>query len=152
MNREIPKDLIKFLQPYDKKVAVTALLLRDFVIGQHPDCNELIYDNYNAVAIGYSTTDRQKELYCHIAVYTKYVNFGFNKGTQLDDPKGLLKGTGNSIRHITVDNFAEFPEKYVREVLDQAYKLAIDSLENKEQKIKGLSIVKSISTTKKRPS
>jgi hypothetical protein len=109
------------------------------------------HDNYNAVAIGYSTTDRQKELYRHVAVYNKYVNIGFNKGTQLDDPKGLLKGTGNSIRHITVGNFAEFPEKYVRELLKQACKLAIDSLENKEQKIKGQSIIKSVSATKKRP-
>lgn len=68
MNREIPKDLIKFLRPYDKNVAETALMLRDFVIKQQPDCNELIYDNYNAVAIGFSTTDKQKELYCHVAV------------------------------------------------------------------------------------
>jgi hypothetical protein len=152
MNREIPKDLTKFLKPYDRNVAETAFLLRDFVIGQHPDCNELIYDNYNAVAIGYSTTDRQKELYCHIAVYTKYVNIGFNMGTLLDDPKGLLKGTGNSIRHITVDNIAEFSEKYVRGLLKQAFKLSIDSLENGEQKVKGQSIIKSVSATKKRPS
>lgn len=127
-----------------------ALLLRDFVIGQHPDCNELIYDNYNAVAIGYSTTDRQKELYCHIAVYSKYVNIGFNKGTVLDDPKSLLKGTGISIRHITVPDFAIFPDKYVKGLLKQAFKLSLEQLENKQQKIKGQSIIKSVSAKKKR--
>jgi len=84
-------------------------------------------------------------------VLKKHVE-NFNKGTQLDDPKGLLKGTGNSIRHITVDNFAEFPEKYIKGLLKQAYRLSIDSLENKEQKIKGQSIIKSVSATKKRPS
>ena len=117
MNREIPKDLIQFPKPYDKKVAVTALMLRDFVIEQQPDCNELIYNNYNAVAIGFSTTDRQKELYCLVPVYTQYVNIGFNKGTQLDDLKGLLKGTGNSNRHITVYSLVDFPEKYIKGLL-----------------------------------
>ncbi|MFZ1807987.1 MAG: DUF1801 domain-containing protein [Cyclobacteriaceae bacterium] len=151
MSREMPKDLIKFLKPYDKKVAETALLLRDFVIGHHPDCNELIYDNYNAVAIGYSTTDRQKGIYCHVAVYSKYVNIGFNKGTDLNDPKKLLNGTGNSIRHIRVDGFSDFPEKYVKGLLKQALQLSIDSLENKVQKIKEQSIIKSISATKRRP-
>ncbi|MBK7009753.1 MAG: hypothetical protein IPN73_16675 [Saprospiraceae bacterium] len=152
MNREILKDLIKFLKPYDKNVVETTLLLRDFIIEQQPDCNELIYDNYNAVAIGFSTTDRQKELYCHVPVYTQYVNIGFNKGTQLDDLKGLLKGTGNSIRHITVYNLADFSEKYRKRLLKQTYNLSIDTLENKEQKIKGQLIIKSISATKKRPS
>jgi hypothetical protein len=151
MKREIPKDLLKFLKPYDKKVVETAIQLRDFVIEQHPDCNELIYDNYNAVAIGYSTTDRQKELYCHIAVYSKYVNMGFNKGVELSDPGKLLKGTGNSIRHIRVENYDDFPSTYVKRLLQESLKLSLESLENKEQQVKAQSIIKSISAKKKRP-
>jgi hypothetical protein len=151
MKRAIPKDLLTFLKPYDKKVIETALQLRDFVIEQHPDCNELVYDNYNAVAIGYSTTDRQKELYCHIAVYSKHVNIGFNKGTSLTDPDKLLKGSGTSIRHITVADYNSFPKAYVKRLLKQAFTLSLNMLENNTQKVKGQSIIKSVSAVKKRP-
>ena len=76
MAREPLNDLLKFLKPFDKKVQTTALLLREFVLDILPDSNELIYDNYNALAIGYSLTDKQKEMFCHIAVYSKYANIG----------------------------------------------------------------------------
>ncbi|PYQ93834.1 MAG: hypothetical protein DMF96_28405 [Acidobacteria bacterium] len=31
-----------------------------------------------------------------------HVNLGFNKGATLPDPAGLLKGTGTSVRHVTL--------------------------------------------------
>ncbi len=151
MAREPIKDLIKFLTPFDKKVQAIALKLREFVLDTFPNTNELIYDNYNALAIGYSLSDKQKEMFCHIAVYSKYVNIGFDYGVDIDDPKQLLKGTGNRIRHITVTDFETFQRGYVKSLIKQAHKLALDKLDNKIQIIVGQSIVKSISANKKRP-
>jgi hypothetical protein len=65
-------------------------------------CYENIYDAYSAVAIGYGASDRLRERIFHIAVYSKHVNLGFNDGTSLADPKGILQGTGGQIRHITI--------------------------------------------------
>ncbi len=87
MPREPLNDLIFFLKSFDKVVQKAALQLREFVLDIFPDSNELIYDNYNALAIGYSLSDKQKEMFCHIAVYIKYVNIGFDCGVDLDDPK-----------------------------------------------------------------
>lgn len=151
MAREPLTDLLKFLKPFDKKVQEIALKLRAFVLDIFPDTNELIYDNYNALAIGYSLSDKQKEMFCHIAVYSKYVNIGFDHGVALDDPKQLLKGSGNRIRHITVTDFAAFQKTYVKKLLKQAHKLSFDTLDKKNQIIIGQSIVKSISANKKRP-
>jgi hypothetical protein len=151
MAREPLTDLLKFLKPFDKEVQKTALNLRDFVLDIFPDTNELIYDTYNALAIGYSLSDKQKEMFCHIAVYSKYVNIGFDRGVELDDPKQILKGTGNRIRHITVTDFMTFQKSYVQKLLKQAHKLTLDTLNKKAQIIIGQSIVKSISTNKKRP-
>jgi hypothetical protein len=151
MAREPLNELNRFLKPFDKEVQKTALQLREFALDMFPNTNELIYDNYNALAIGYSLSDKQKEMFCHIAVYSKYVNIGFDHGVKLDDPKQLLKGTGNRIRHVKVTAFAELDKNYVKQLLKQAHQLTLDTLEKKTQTIVGQSIVKSISPNKKRP-
>jgi len=145
-------ELIQFFIPFDPKVQETALSLRAFVLDNYPETNELIYEKSNALAIGYSLSDKTKDMYCHVAVYGKHVNIGFDWGVALDDPDHLLKGTGTRIRHITVTDYSTFPETYVKKMLEQAHQIAIENLDAKGQSIIGLSIVKSVSEKKKRPS
>jgi hypothetical protein len=71
--------------------------------------------------------------------------------TALDDPKQLLKGTGDRIRHVKVTAFAEFDKNYLKQLLKQAHQLTLNTLDKKTQPIVGQSIVKSISPNKKRP-
>lgn len=145
-------DLIQFFIPFDPKVQETALSLRAFVLDNFPETNELIYEKSNALAIGYSLSDKTKDMFCHVAVYTKHVNIGFDWGTALDDPERLLKGTGNRIRHITVTDYNAFPETYVKKMLEQAHEIAMENLGDNGQSVIGLSVVKSVSEKKKRPS
>jgi hypothetical protein len=72
------------------------------VLEEMAPCYENIYDAYSAVAIGYGTSDRLRDGIFHIAVYAKAVNLGFNDGATLDDPKGILLGSGSRIRHLTM--------------------------------------------------
>src|SRR5437667_10389297 len=102
MTHPAPADLIKFLRPYDPQVQELALKLRALVLEEMAPCYENIYDAYSAVAIGYGTSDRLSDGIFHIAVYSKGANLGFNDGATLDDPKGILEGTGNRIRHIKI--------------------------------------------------
>ena len=76
-----------------------ALDVRRFELTESPRATETIYDAYNAVAVGYSFTGRLKESFCHVAVYAKHVNLGFNHGADLADPRGILQGTGKRVRH-----------------------------------------------------
>jgi hypothetical protein len=87
-------ELLEFLSAYDDRIVVLALAARRFVLTETPRARETIYDAYNAVAMGYSFTGRLKESFCHIAVYGKHVNLGFNRGVDLADPRGILPGTG----------------------------------------------------------
>ena len=152
MARESIPELLNFLSAYDISVVRTAIELREFVLNLFPDANELIYDSYNALAIAYSTSDKQKDAFSHISVYGGHVNLGFNRGTELKDPKKLLQGSGKAIRHFTVKNFNELQKTYVAELLNEAYVLSLQSFSDKTQAIKGISIVKSSSGNKKRPS
>ncbi len=143
------KDLKRFLKPYEKDIQETAFWLREFIWKEYPDSNELIYDNYNAVAVGFSPTDKMGDIFVSFAVYGSGVNLGFNRGSEIQDPKKLLKGSGSLYRHIRV-NPDDFPKAYIIKLMADAYGNAVMRLK-KEISLQGVTIVKSISPTKKRP-
>jgi len=155
MNRP-PSTLIKFLKPYDREVRDLALQLRSLVLEEMAPCYENIYDAYSAVAIGYGTSDRLRDGVFHIAVYSKHVNLGFNDGATLDDPKGILQGAGNQIRHITIKTPEDIKRAEIRAYIRRARAKALADArklgEPPRQKPAGVvSTVKAIYAKKRRP-
>jgi hypothetical protein len=150
VSKEETKDLLKFLKPYPQEVSEMALWLRDFIWDLYPECNELIYDNYNALAFGWSLTDKLGDTFCSIAVLSKYVHFGFFWGAKIPDPEKILLGKGNQYRYIIVKNKNDFPETYIKKRLLDAYAYSYSKMKSKESGLKGATIVKSISPIKKR--
>lgn len=144
-------DLLKFLELFPDSSREIALELRDFIWKRYPDCNELIYDNYNFLAVGWAPTDRMGDIFCSIAVGTRGVFLGFNWGVKLDDPEGLLSGGGNQFRSIAVTELKTFPKTYAEGLMSQAFEYAISRLKGRTQTPSGQTIVKSISPTKRRP-
>ena len=152
MGKAVLKDLTKFLQPFSKEIQELALWLREFIWDLYPNTNELIYDNYNAVAVGWSPTDKVGHTFCSFAVFNnKYVHFGFYWGSQIADPEKMLLGKGNQYRYIIVNNKDVFPKTYIKKLLKEAYANSLAKVEDKKQIIKGMTITKSISPVKKRP-
>lgn len=151
MPKETIKDLKKFLKPYPKKVQETVLWLRDFAWELYPNCNELIYDNYNAVALGWSTSDKLGDTFCSIAAFADYAHFGFYWGNQIADPEKKLSGNGNQYRYIKVIDPKDFPKTYIKKLLKEAYANSMAKLKTGKQVLQGATIVKSISAKKKRP-
>jgi hypothetical protein len=125
MRQSPPSALIKFLKPYDRAIQKLALQLRALVLEEMAPCYENIYDAYSAVAIGYGTSDHLRDGIFHIAVYSKHVNLGFNDGASLADPKGILQGTGNQIRHITIKTGDDLARPEIRSYIRRARKKAI---------------------------
>ena len=144
-------DLLQFLSPFPADVQETALWIREFVWDLYPNCNELIYDNYNAVAFGWSPTSRLPHTFCSVAVLSKYVHFGFYWGTQIADPEKMLLGKGNQYRYIIVKDKNDFPKAYIKKLLKEAYANSLAKVKDKSELRKGETIVKSISPVKKRP-
>ncbi len=97
MSKEQSENLLVFLEPFGDKTAELVMWLRDFVWDLYPMTNELIYDNYNAVAFGWSPTDKVGHTFCSIAVgrSSKNIHFGFYWGNELSDPEKILSGKGN---------------------------------------------------------
>ena len=151
MAKEDTKDLIKFLRVFPADVQETALWLREFVWDIYPDSNELIYDNYNALAFGWSPTNKVGHTFCSIAVgrSTKNVHFGFYWGTEIADPKKILLGNGNQYRYILVKKPGDLPLIYIRKLIKEAYANSLAKVKDKDQLCKGKTIVKSVSASKR---
>jgi hypothetical protein len=110
----LTKELRQFLKPYHPDVVAVAAAARSLVFAEAPSATELVYDAYNAVAMGYSFTGRPGDAFCHIAVYSQWVNLGFNRGAELPDPDGLLVGSGRLIRHLRVQSLSDLGRPFIR--------------------------------------
>lgn len=151
-----PAALKKFLKPYDREIQQLALQLRAIVLEEMAPCYENIYDAYSAVAIGFGTSEHLRDGVFHVAVYSKHVNLGFNDGARLADPKSILQGNGNRIRHIPIKAAEDLkrPElrAYIRRAMAKAVADARKLGERPPVKPKGVvSTVKAIYPKKRRP-
>jgi len=108
-----------------------------------PGATELVYDNYNALAIGFATGERVSEALFSIAVFPKHASLFFFKTLPLCDPHKRLKGTGKTTRHIVLDDGARtLAEPTVRALIDQALRKAGRPF---RRGTKGRIVVKSVS-------
>ncbi|HMC84095.1 MAG TPA: hypothetical protein VKI61_01155 [Chitinophagaceae bacterium] len=151
MSKDQTKDLLLFIKPFSKEIQDTVLWLREFVWDLYAKTNELIYDNFNAVAFGWSPTDRVGHTFCSIAIgrTSKNIHFGFYWGSEIADPKKILLGEGNQYRYILVKDKNDFPKAYMRLLLKEAYANSLGKVKDKKQLMQGATIVKSISAKKR---
>ena len=60
----------------------------------------LVYDNYNALAVGFGRSAKVSTMPLSIALYPRWLTLFFMMGGALDDPKKLMTGKGPKIRSI----------------------------------------------------
>jgi len=151
MGKKDKKDIQKFLKPFDKEINEIVLWLREFIWDLYPDCNELIYDNYNALAVGWSPTEKVGHTFCSLAVgrTSKNIHFGFYWGSELSDPEKKLIGQGNQYRYLLVKSLSTFPKAYIKKLMKEAYANSLNKVKDKSQLVKGKTITKSISAKKR---
>src|SRR5436190_1239322 len=94
------KQLSTFIAKFDPAIAKLVRSARTVLRKRFPTAVELVYDNYNALAIGYSPTEKTSDAFVSLAVYARGVNLYFIYGAFLPDPQKLLQGSGNQGRFI----------------------------------------------------
>ena len=65
-----------------------------------PTALELVYDNYQFLAIGYCASERASDCVASLAVSPKGVALSFYYGATLPDPAGVLLGAGKQNRFV----------------------------------------------------
>ena len=58
--------------------------------------------------------------YVYILPYRNWVNLGFYQGTEIDDPEGLLEGTGAKLRHVKVRSVEEAKQPSIVALVERA--------------------------------
>lgn len=61
--------------------------------------------------------------FCGIFAYARHVSLEFSQGARLDDPRGLLEGSGTQRRHLKLRSVADIEAKACRAFLEQAARL-----------------------------
>ena len=98
--------LTAFMEPYAPAIRKTAKAALTKLRVQIPGATEMVYNTFNALVIGFSPGDRPSEAILSIGLYPKWVNLYFLDGALLPDPDRLLKGSGNRVRTLRLDDAA----------------------------------------------
>jgi hypothetical protein len=112
----------EFLANYGPEVRKPSLKLRDLVLKLVPDANETVHTGWGNIQ--YNFTNKMKSHFCAIGPLKDRVDFFFLRATDLQDPAGLLEGTGKKLRHVKVKSLSEVDNPALSELILAAANLA----------------------------
>jgi hypothetical protein len=132
-----------FLAKFTPEVTATAKATLAKMRLRLPGATELVYDNYNALAIGFSSTDRASGAIFSIAVFPRWVSLFFlQDGPDLPDPRGVLRGGGTLVRHVRLTSPADLDAPPIRALMAEALRRADPPLDTRGKR---RLIIKSVS-------
>lgn len=107
-----------------KNDALTLMALADeleeFIQGIIPKSEKV--SKYGGVLFTVNPEEKEGQ-FCGVFIYTQHVQVSFSKGTQLDDPKNLLKGSGKFRRHVNFTSINEVSFADLKNLIIQSSKL-----------------------------
>jgi hypothetical protein len=107
-----------------------------------PAAQVLVYDNYNALAVGFAPSERTSTAVFSIVLYPRWVSLFLLKGAGLPDPHQRLSGSGNVVRHVVLTDIELLDDLQIRELMQQALARSGVSLQAGKR---GAIVIKSIS-------
>ena len=114
------KQLKAFIGKFDAKDQQRLRAVRAAIRKRLPTANELVWDNYNFLVIGYSPTEQPSDSIVSIAARADGVGLCFIRGAVLPDPAKLLLGSGNQTRFIRLESAAKLARPEVEALLAAA--------------------------------
>jgi hypothetical protein len=114
------RQLDSFLDKFLPETAALARALLARMKVRLPGAQILVYDNYNALAIGFCRSEKAGEAIMSLAVMPKWVTLCFLWGKSLPDPHGLLKGEGSRVRNRRLHAPEEFDDPRIQALIAAA--------------------------------
>ena len=139
--------LAGFIDRYTPDVARVARAALRTMRARMPGAVELVYDNYNGLAIGFGPSERSADLVFSVTLYPRWVSLFFVHGVGLPDPDRRLQGSGTRIRSITLESARTLDEPAVRALVNHALSQASLTIDGSRR---GRIVIKSVSA-KQRP-
>jgi Domain of unknown function (DU1801) len=112
-----PDEVDAFFAERADDVAAIARAARRLVLTVLPDGREML-DRSDGL-VGYATGPRAiKDLWAGVAPHSRHVNLQLANGALLDDPDGVLGGTGKRARHVKLRSLADVERPATRSILE----------------------------------
>ncbi|MEZ6028361.1 MAG: DUF1801 domain-containing protein [Hyphomonadaceae bacterium] len=112
--------LEKFLKKYSPEIEKLGHLAISHMRKRLPGAICLVYDNYNALAVGFGPDAKPSTTPMSIALYPRWVTLFFLFGATLPDPDGLLEGKGSRVRSIRLKGIETLGDPAVDELITAA--------------------------------
>jgi hypothetical protein len=100
----MPHDLRAMAQPWFERMRACGA-----------DVRELLHDGHPTACVGDAA-------FAYVNAFRAHVNVGFFHGAMLDDPAGLLEGTGKRMRHVKLHFGQPANAAALRELIAAAYR------------------------------
>jgi hypothetical protein len=147
MDDEAQQQLDGFIDKFTPEVAALTRALLDRMKRRIPGAQILVYDNYNALAIGFGPSDKAGQAILSLAVMPRWVTLCFLWGVRLSDPHRLLKGSGSRVRNVRLMTEEALDDPRIDTLIAEALEKADVPVDHAgEQRL----IVKSISAKQRR--
>ena len=86
----------------------------DVMRSQGDDVRELLHDDHPTACVG-------EVAFSYVNTFSSHVNVGFFCGTEIDDPDGLLEGTGKYMRHVKLRPDRDLDIAGLEALIESAY-------------------------------
>jgi hypothetical protein len=116
--------LTSFLARYSPEIRAVTWSAYRKLRQRLPGATVLVYDNFNALVIGFGASERASEAVLSLALYPRWINLFFLYGATLPDPDGILLGSGSQVRRILVESAATLDRPDVRRLIAEAVRRA----------------------------
>jgi hypothetical protein len=116
--------LASFIAKFTPEVAALTEAILVKMRRRYPHAVEIVYDNYNALAIGFGPGERTSDAIFSIAVFPRWASLFFLQAKGLSDPTGLLKGSGKVAKHVVLKTLDVLDEPAVIALMEQAAETA----------------------------
>ena len=101
-----------FIDKFTPEVAALTRNLIEKMKRRVPGATIMVYDNYNALAIGFGPTDKAGQAVLSLAVMPRWVTLCFLHGVGLPDPHRILNGSGSRVRHVRLHTPEAFDDPH----------------------------------------
>jgi hypothetical protein len=136
------RQLATFIARFDPSVAAIARAAVRMMTQRLPGATQLVYDNYNALAIGFAASQKPSDVVFSIAVFPRWVSLFFFDGVHLSDPTGILRGSGRQVRHVVLKSADDLDQPAVVALMKEALSTADPPIPKGK---KGALLIKSVS-------
>ena len=119
---EAQRQLEAFLSRYTPEIRALGEAAIAKLRARLPGAVQIVYDNYNALVVGFGSSERASDAAFSIALYPKTVRLFFLQGADLPDPQKVLEGEGKVVRSIVVRSADDLDRPAVRALMKAALK------------------------------